>query len=554
MFYSHIVVKKPENCVIYPRNNYVYYTAMKIYIKEKKHNQNKRILIGKMIDQVNMIPNDNAREFFPEWFEDDLPPELSDTLMIGNTILIDHIMNELQISPLLESIFGSDTPLIKDLTQYMIIEETTTIQHFLSLMRRLPVFSHRIYSDSTISRFLKDKIKYRDTDLFLKSWNNMHKSEAVYISYDSTNINTFGEGIELAEYGHAKENNDFPVVNLSYAVDQIEGVPLFYQTYAGSIIDNSQLYYMLDKAKEYGYEEIGIILDRGYFSGDNIRKIVKAGYDVIMMVKTNQAVIKEMITKYRLMIADQVDTYIPEYEVNGKTFRKKLYSEHDEEYYVHIYYDAERASTQKKILLNSYAKIEKELEKKVSETKLLKEEKMKRYEKIFKMTYDGHGYLIKYKKKTNEIQKEVDRLGYFVLVTTEKKSAGEALEIYRNRDVVEKLFRSLKSELDFNRFRVHDDASMESKVFVTFLANIVRNEIYLRTKKLKEISKKNYTVPAIIQEMNKIEITRDHKNKYIRRYGLTKKQKDILKQFDIKEGAINEYVNAINMRVKNNDM
>lgn len=35
MFYPNITVTKPENCVVYPRNNYVYYTAQKIYIKEK---------------------------------------------------------------------------------------------------------------------------------------------------------------------------------------------------------------------------------------------------------------------------------------------------------------------------------------------------------------------------------------------------------------------------------------------------------------------------------------------------------------------------------------
>lgn len=50
-----------------------------------------------MIDHDNMIPNDNAREFFPEWFGDDLPPDLSDTLMIGNTMLIDHIMDNLSL-------------------------------------------------------------------------------------------------------------------------------------------------------------------------------------------------------------------------------------------------------------------------------------------------------------------------------------------------------------------------------------------------------------------------------------------------------------------------
>ncbi|UTY39880.1 transposase [Allocoprobacillus halotolerans] len=315
-----------------------------------------------MIDDEFMIPNDNARIYFPEWFENEKSPEMSDTISIGNTMVIDRIMNESGLSSLLDSIFDDDSSLIKDVMQYMIIGETTAIQHFPSFMRRIPVFSKQIYSDSSIGRLLKDRIKFRDTDLFLKSWNNMHKGDAIYISYDSTNMNTYSEGIEIAELGHAKDDDEVPIVNMSYSIDQKNGTPLFYETYMGSIIDNSQLTYMVDRAKEYGYENIGLILDRGYFSARNIRYIEKKGYDLIMMVKTNQKKISELITRHRLSIANQIDAYIEKYEIYGKTVKAKLYDD-EKEYYVHIYYDGEKANEQRSMLLNSYAKLERDLEK-----------------------------------------------------------------------------------------------------------------------------------------------------------------------------------------------
>ena len=549
MFHKNITVKKPANSVVYPRNNYVYFNCEKIYIKEKKHNQNKRVLIGKMIDDEFMIPNDNARIYFPEWFENEKSPEMSDTISIGNTMVIDRIMNESGLSSLLDSIFDDDSSLIKDVMQYMIIGETTAIQHFPSFMRRIPVFSKQIYSDSSIGRLLKDRIKFRDTDLFLKSWNNMHKGDAIYISYDSTNMNTYSEGIEIAELGHAKDDDEVPIVNMSYSIDQKNGTPLFYETYMGSIIDNSQLTYMVDRAKEYGYENIGLILDRGYFSARNIRYIEKKGYDLIMMVKTNQKKISELITRHRLSIANQIDAYIEKYEIYGKTVKAKLYDD-EKEYYVHIYYDGEKANEQRSMLLNSYAKLEKDLEKRISKTKLNRKEDMKRFEKGFRMYYDDSGYLRKYTKLKEKIQKEVDMMGYFAIVTTQEMGAGEALETYRDRDTVEKLFRSLKSELDFNKFRVHGDASMESKIFITFLANIVRNEVFTKTKEIRRKNKKDYTVPGIIHEMNKIEITRDSRNEYVRRYGLSRKQKEILKQFGITDEDVKNYVKEINEKMK----
>ncbi|HOR80539.1 MAG TPA: transposase [Sphaerochaeta sp.] len=59
-------------------------------------------------------------------------------------------------------------------------------------------------------------------------------------------------------------------------------VPLFYEAYPGSIVDISQLQYMLQKAKSYGYRHCGFILDRGYFCKPNIRYMDSCGYEFII--------------------------------------------------------------------------------------------------------------------------------------------------------------------------------------------------------------------------------------------------------------------------------
>ena len=56
-------------------------------------------------------------------------------------------------------------------------------------------------------------------------------------------------------------------------------------------------------------------------------------------------------------------------------------------------------------------------------------------------------------------------------------TAKEAIDIYRNRDVVEKLFKMIKTELGYNTFRVYDDKSVISKTFLIFIASIIRCEI-----------------------------------------------------------------------------
>ena len=75
------------------------------------------------------------------------------------------------------------------------------------------------------------------------------------------------------------------IFNCSVVYDVNNREPLLYEEYPGSITDVTQLQCMLQKMKSFGYEHAGFILDRGYFSKENIHYMDNNGYDFIMMVK-----------------------------------------------------------------------------------------------------------------------------------------------------------------------------------------------------------------------------------------------------------------------------
>ena len=56
------------------------------------------------------------------------------------------------------------------------------------------------------------------------------------------------------------------------------------------------------------------------------------------------------------------------------------------------------------------------------------------------LTNSWQDYLISFRRKEKEIEKELDYCGYFVLVSSEKMTAEEALTKYRHRDTSEKQF------------------------------------------------------------------------------------------------------------------
>ena len=145
------------------------------------------------------------------------------------------------------------------------------------------------------------------------------------------------------------------------------------------------------------------------------------------------------------------------------------------------------------------------------------------------------------------IEENLGLCGYFVIITSEKMTALEALLLYKSRDDSEKLFRGDKTYLGNRSNRTYSSESFRSKIFIEFAALIVRNKIYTSlVEKMKEDGKKNYmTVPAAIRELEKIEMLKGADNEYNLDYAVTATQKTILKAFDMTAENIHRQARAL---------
>lgn len=64
--------------------------------------------------------------------------------------------------------------------------------------------------------------------------------------------------------------------------------------------------------------------------------------------------------------------------------------------------------------------------------------------------------------------------GYFAIYSTEFKDAEQAMFAYKLRDGIEKRFDDLKNEEDMHRIRVHSTHNLQSRLFIQFIAQILR--------------------------------------------------------------------------------
>ena len=175
------------------------------------------------------------------------------------------------------------------------------------------------------------------------------------------------------------------------------------------------------------------------------------------------------------------------------------------------------------------------------------------YEKYFYLHYDENGVFLYPEEKTTVTEREISLCGYFVIITSERMTAKEALHLYKSRDTSEKLFAADKSFLGNNSMRVHTNEGMEGKIFTQFIALIIRNKIYtsLQEAGVQLERKQNYmTVPAAIKELEKIEMTRQTDNIYRLDHAVTAKQKKILKAFGMSDGTINYQAGEISNVLK----
>jgi len=121
--------------------------------------------------------------------------------------------------------------------------------------------------------------------------------------------------------------------------------------------------------------------------------------------------------------------------------------------------------------------------------------------------------------------------GFQAIFTTRFKDPDEALQVYRDKDIVEKCFDDLKNSLDMKRLRMHTIETVDGRLFVQFIALIFTSSLRRDMRQSKLIEK--YTVRELLLEMDPLT-----KIRYAGKYGqilteITKPQREILELLNI---------------------
>jgi len=201
--------------------------------------------------------------------------------------------------------------------------------------------------------------------------------------------------------------------------------------------------------------------------------------------------------------------------------------------YAHIYHDEKRKGDEIEHLMRRIVEIEERFNEREFYSKELAieylEKTFPRSRNLFEIEWRDNGF--KLKRKGKAISRLINRMGKTILLTNNPDLDREdLLNLYRRKDVVEKMFDIIKNELEGNRLKVSSRKVMEGRLFLLYLSLIIYSEL---SKIMKEKNLyKNYSLSEVSYELKKLKVVRLNNGKTFLTE-LLKRQRTLFEQFDL---------------------
>lgn len=447
----------------------------------------------------------------------------------GTDLLLSSISTSLKLRLDLDYVFGERSTAFLSLIYYLVANPDAPLYRF-SQWAKLHYHPYGSDLPSPRSSELLGSITEDEIQRFLNLRIQRAAGTSGWLAVDATSISSYSQALSLVARGHNKEHNRLEQVNLLMVFDQDNDIPVFYRTVRGNIPDVSTVETTLQDLRGVGIEGASLVLDRGFYSEDNVKALLKKRYSFTMGTKNSLLFVKEAIDRCRetMLALDSYDTehkvfhaMVPvSYAVPVRGRGPNL-----KDAYLHLYCSKEREAAEVAALMKRLDYMRHELSSGELSTPL------KTLETYFSLTRNRSGRLVSYSENVQAIKEAMNRCGFFALLTSEKRlNSSEVLAIYRHKDRVEKAFNNLKDRLALRRTRCSSNENFNGKVFVQFVALSMVSHIR-KVMKEYELYKK-YTYRQILDEVDVIEYF-EYPGKAGNWAEITVKQGQILRAFNV---------------------
>jgi len=515
------------------------YESLSYWDKDKRQSRARRKCIGRVDPETKEIIPTRKRVVAGDSCKQDkvhkrgpVPIENVSRSFYGATFLLDAIGENLGITADLKKCFPDIYRQILSTAYYLIMEDKNPLSRFpkWAATHKHP-YGKNIPSQRSSELFASISEDARNRFFRLQGNRRIEKE---YWAYDTTSISSYSRCLKQVRYGMNKDHDPLPQINLAMLFGEESNLPFYYRKLAGNIPDVKTVRNLLADMDFLGYDKIKLVMDRGFYSEANINDLYHHHLKFLIAAKKSLKFVKAELDNVRDSIRtwanynQKHDLYAYTTKIDWDYSQERPYKgdmlKGKRRMYMHLYFNSERALEDEKNFNALLCRLQEELESGTTHPE---------HDRLYAKYFDTTNTPVRGTKviaREDAIAEARKNYGFFVLLSNEVREPIAALEIYRNKDLVEKAFGNLKERLNFNRTAVSSDQSLDGKLFVEFIALIFLS--YLKKKMQDGNLFKKYTMHELLDEMDIIECF--EYPGYERRVGeVTKKQIELYEAMGI---------------------
>lgn len=364
-------------------------------------------------------------------------------------------------------------------------------------------------------------------------------------SYDATNIATKAYEIKDAQYGKSKDGGYRRQIGMSVLFGHNSQMPAMFRIFPGNIADVSTVADLLTRVDLIDEGRvIAAVLDRGYFSLENLAECVDAGHKVLIAAKMDVGWVKDAAEQ---VLSDLWDarTRLRGCTIWGKTVQKEMKFADGKKrtLWVHVFRDEMTSHTANQQLFDEIEAFENQWKAAdYANEQTVKALRQSQTLKYF-MQPKGDPGTCSLERNYDAINAASRYFGFFASVSTMPCDAQTAIETYHNRDNIEKCFKAGKSDINMDAVRSHSDATMKGRFIVSFCALTILCELRRRMRRpyfemgsKGEVKHKlppladEMTFGALLNYLDSVKVSYGNKPEDIRLEEVTNKQQMIAKR------------------------
>jgi len=441
---------------------------------------------------------------------DHIKPNQNKTFPIGTLQTVTTIFEDLHLPPLLDGLKHCGhrlSGLVTGLVSYKMTEDLSVSrchQWMTSNPLLLDYLHLASFEDDALYRALAilGEHKHQILRHLLQVLTEEYDVGLDMVFMDWTTVYFEAKPSEYIKYGYSRDHRpDRPQVTIGLAQDQHSQLPVGLSIQPGNINDQTHFKITYQQIKPGLRTGSVLVFDAGATGAPNLDLLVADKMKYLSRMKLNTSDITHHLRTFNKEAWTQVMTKNQDEQVYGKMLvfpsRTKYL------FFSQTLYDD--------TLSNRRRRLEQEYDDALNLWKTIQEKKTprKKYRSSnhFLQTHLSYTFPLTGLTRQQAIERALQlsitgKEGFFALVSNKDFSLHEALQYYREKDSVEKLFNSIKNELHVRPTRCWTQEAIDGSILVVFLAQLLVSMLRYQHTTLRKISTK-----FIVQSLSNFALT-----------------------------------------------